>query len=73
MNCCAERQRNVDTLEKKTLSDIPEPTANTGYENGSWDTEPTESTPVVDGAEYTYTYVAEALQSTTSWMMRKAL
>ena len=65
----AQNDNGTWTPEAKTLSDIPEPTANTGYENGSWDTEPTDSTPVVDGAEYTYTYVAEARTLTVNYIM----
>ena len=57
------------TPETKTLSDIPEPTANTGYENGSWNPVPTESTEVEDGAEYTHTYVAEARTLTVNYIM----
>ena len=44
----AQNDNGTWTPETKTLSDIPTPTANTGYENGSWDTVPTDSTPVVD-------------------------
>ena len=65
----AKNDNGTWTPETKTLSDIPEPTANTGYENGSWNPVPTESTEVEDGAEYTYTYVAEARTLTVNYIM----
>ncbi|MBM6745713.1 hypothetical protein H6A32_15830, partial [Drancourtella massiliensis] len=48
-------EQNTDgtwTAKDKTLSDIPVPKANEGYEGGSWTpTEPTEETKVEDGAK----------------------
>ncbi len=38
------------------LKGIPTAKPNRGYVKGSWDTEPTTTTKVVDGASYTYTY-----------------
>ena len=57
------------TATPKKLENIPTPTPNTGYHTeGEWDTKPTVETEVVDGAEYTYTYEAEARTITVNYI-----
>ena len=51
-----------------TESDIPTSTADTGYQAGSWDTDPEDQVITKAGAAYAYTYVAQARTITINYV-----